>query len=159
MRTNRDFIQFLYDAFGRGDAGTVLGGFDPGIVWNEAENFRYADGNPYVGPQQVGEGIFGRIVSEWEGFTVNPETLLEDGETVVALGRYRGTFRATGRPLDAQFVHAWTVRDGRVTRFQQYTDTVQFARVAEAAAPAVAAPTAAPGMAGGSARATTVPAA
>ena len=53
MRTNRELIRALYDAFGRGDADTVLGGFDPGIVWNEAESFRYADGNPYVGPQQV----------------------------------------------------------------------------------------------------------
>ena len=159
MRPNREFIQFLYDAFGRGDAGTVLGGFDPGIVWNEAESFRYADGNPYVGPQQVAEGIFGRIVGEWEGFTVNPETLLQDGDTVVALGRYRGTFRATDRPLDAQFVHVWTVRDGRVTRFQQYTDTAQFARVTEATAPAVAAPAGTAGIPGTRAVAITVSAA
>ena len=126
MRTNRELIRALYDAFGRGDADTVLGGLDPGIVWNEAENFRYADGNPYVGPQRVAEGVFARIVGEWEGFTVGAETLLQDDDTVVALGRYRGIFRATGRALDAQFVHVWTLRDGRVTRFQQYTDTAQF---------------------------------
>ena len=158
MHTNRELVRSLYDAFGRGDAGTVLGAFDPAIVWNEAENFRYADRNPYVGPQQIAEGVFGRIVSEWESLTVNPETLLQDGDTVVALGRYRGTFGATGRPLDAQFVHVWTVRDGRVTRFQQYTDTEQFARVTEAGAPAVAAPTAAAAMPG-TRDAATVPAA
>lgn len=148
MRTNRELIESLYDAFGRGDAGTVLGGFDPEIVWNEAEHFRYADRNPYVGPQQVAEGVFGRIASEWDGFTVGPETLLQDGDTVVALGRYRGTFRSTGRPVDAQFVHVWTVRDGRVTRFQQYTDTAQFERATEPASPTVVAPTATVGLAG-----------
>jgi uncharacterized protein len=158
MPTNREFIRSLYAAFGRGDAGTVLGMFDPEIVWLEAENSPYADRNPYVGPQQVAEGAFGRIMSEWEGFTVTPETLLEDGNVVVAMGRYRGTFQATRRPLDAQFVHVWTVRDGRVTRFQQYADTAQFARVTDAAVAAVTAPTTAAGMPSTSAPAATAPA-
>ncbi|MEO6865135.1 MAG: nuclear transport factor 2 family protein [Gemmatimonadaceae bacterium] len=131
MLMNREQIQSLYEAFGRGDAGTVLGAFDPEIIWNEAENSTYADRNPYVGPQQVGEGVFGRIGAEWEGFTVTPETILQDGDVVVALGRYRGTFMATGRRLDAQFVHVWTLRGERITRFQQYTDTAQYARVTE----------------------------
>lgn len=133
MATNREIIQSLYEAFARGDAGTVLGAFDPGIVWNDAENFPYADRNPYVGPQAVAEGIFGRIMTEWDGFTVNPETLLQDGDAVVALGRYRGTFRATGRAIDAQFAHVWTLRDGRVVQFQQYVDTAQVARACDTA--------------------------
>ncbi|HEX3159005.1 MAG TPA: nuclear transport factor 2 family protein [Gemmatimonadaceae bacterium] len=133
MPSNRELIQSLYDAFGRGDAGTVLGAFHPDIVWNEAEGFVYADRNPYRGPSQVAEGVFGRLATEWEGFTVSPQTLLQDGETVVALGRYRGTFRATGRRLDAQFAHVWTVKDGRVSQFQQYTDTAQSARVTDPA--------------------------
>ena len=130
MRSSpREIIKSLYDAFARGDAATVLGMFDPGIVWNEAENIPYADRNPYIGPQQVAEGVFGRIMTEWDGFTVTPEKLLQDGDTVVAIGRYRGTFRATSQRLDAQFVHVWTLQGGRVTQFQQYADTAQFLRV------------------------------
>ncbi len=52
---------------------------------------------------------------------------------VVVLGRYRGTNKATGRPLDAQLAHVWRVRDGKAVRFQQYTDTLQAARVTGAA--------------------------
>jgi hypothetical protein len=36
---------------------------DPSIEWNEAENFIYADRNPYVGPQAVLEGVFTRLGS------------------------------------------------------------------------------------------------
>lgn len=129
MPDNRQLIESLYEAFARGDAATVLGAFHPQIVWNEAENIPYADQNPYVGPQRVGEGVFGRIMSEWDGFSVNPEKLVQDDDTVVALGRYRGTYKATRQPLDAQFVHVWTVKDGQITHFQQYADTAQFARV------------------------------
>jgi hypothetical protein len=34
-----------------------------------------------------------------------------------------------GKPLDAEVAHVWDFRDGKVVRFQQYTDTWQFAQV------------------------------
>ncbi len=37
---------------------------------------------------------------------------------------------AAGREVRAQFAHVWGVRGGRVVRFQQYTDTKQFAEAA-----------------------------
>ena len=30
-----------------------------------------------------------------------------------------------GAAIDAQFAHFWWLRDGKATRFQQYTDTAQ----------------------------------
>jgi len=122
---NVDLMKSLYDAFARGDAATVLGGMDPDIVWNEAENFPYADRNPYVGPMAVAEGVFGRIAAEWDGFSVVPGEFLDAGDTVVALGRYTGTYKSTGKTIDAQFAHVWRISGGKVTRFQQYADTAQ----------------------------------
>lgn len=127
-QTRTQLIQSIYAAFGRGDAGAVLAAFDARIVWNEAEHFVYADRNPYNGPQQVAEGVFGRIMAEWEGFTLVTQQFVEQGDVVVSTGRYRATCKATGVPVDAQFAHVWTVQNGKVTRFQQYTDTLQFAR-------------------------------
>lgn len=129
MSSNRELVQSLYDAFARGDADTVLGALHPEVDWREAESSPYADQNPYLGPQQVAEGVFERLLADFPDFTVTPEQLVADGDTVVSLGRYAGTRAATGESLDAQFVHAWTIEDGRVTRFQQYTDTAQFQQV------------------------------
>ena len=120
-------VRGLYEAFGRGDVPAVLGQMDQGIEWNEAENFIYADRNPYMGPQAVLEGVFIRLGSEWEGFTVTPEEWLDAGDRIVVLGTYSGTHKATGRQVRAQFAHIWSVREGSVVRFQQYTDTKQFA--------------------------------
>jgi uncharacterized protein len=128
-------IRELYSAFARGDAPTVLGMFHPDIVWNEAENIPYADRNPYVGPQQVAEGVFGRVLSDFDGFSVTPEQIVHDGDTVVALGRYRGTHRSTVQALNAQFAHVWTFKDGKIVRFQQYADTAQFVRIAATVIP------------------------
>ena len=124
---NVQMVQGLYDAFGRGDVLAVLGQMDQSIEWNEAENFIYADRNPYVGPQAVHEGVFMRLGSEWEGFRVTPEEWLDAGDRIVVLGTYGGTHKGTGRRVRAQFAHIWSVREGRVVRFQQYTDTKQFA--------------------------------
>jgi uncharacterized protein len=98
-------------------------------VWNEAENFPYADKNPYVGPDAIVQGIFMRLATEWDGFTVAPEEILDAGDTVVVLGRYRGSYKTTGKPQNTQMVHVWRVQDGKVAQFQQYADTLQVARV------------------------------
>ena len=127
MGQNREIVKALYEAFGKGDVPAVLGAFDPQIEWKEAENFLCADGNPYLGPQAVAEGVFQRLVSDVESFTVVPEHFVEGADAVVVEGRYRGTIKATGTAVDVQFAHVWQLRGGKVVRFQQYTDTRQWA--------------------------------
>lgn len=128
-KENVALIQGLYDAFATGDVANVLGRMSPDIVWNEAENFPYADGNPYVGPEAIAGGVFVRCATEWDGFGVEIEEILDAGETVVALGRYVGTYKATGTPMRTQMAHVWRIADGKVVRFQQYADTLQVSRV------------------------------
>ena len=122
-------IRNLYEAFAKGDVPAVLAAMSPDIVWNEAENYPYADGNPYRGPEAILAGVFARIGSEWDGFAAVPEEYIDGGDTIVVLGRYRGTYRASGRSMDAQMVHVWRLADGRITRFDQSGDTLQSARV------------------------------
>ena len=124
-------VQGIYAALEAGDVAGVVARMSPEIVWHEAENFPYADRNPYLGPEAVLTGVFARLGTEWHGFAAIPDESLDAGDAVVVLGRYRGTYEATGRPLDAQFVHIWRVEDGQAVAFQQYTDTLQAARVTE----------------------------
>jgi uncharacterized protein len=125
---NSQVIRGLYEAFAKGDIPGVLGAMAPGIVWNEAENFPYADRNPYVGPQAVLEGVFGRIGADFEGFAATPEEVLDAGDKIVALGRYTGTVKATGKAVSVQFAHVWTVTGGKAAAFQQYADTLQMTK-------------------------------
>ncbi len=129
MSQAKELIRSLYEAFGRGDAETVLGALDDQVRWSEAEGNPMADDNPYVGPERVGEGVFGRLMNDYDGFTVTPRTFVAEGGDVVVMGRYTGTRKDSGAALDAPFAHHWTVEDGRVTRFQQYTDTEQWTRL------------------------------
>ena len=120
-------IRSIYDAFEKGDVPTVLAQMHQSIEWKEAENFIYADRNPYIGPQAVLDGVFMRLGSDWESFTVTPEEWLDAGDRVAVLGTYTGTYKATGREVRAQFAHVWSLKESKVVQFQQYTDTKQFA--------------------------------
>jgi ketosteroid isomerase-like protein len=124
--SNVEIIQNLYVEFAKGDVPAVLQRFDPKIVWNEAESFPYADGNPYVGPQAVLEGVFARIGAEWEYWNLTDQTYYEvnSGEIIVT-GRYKAKNKMTSKEIDVQFVHMWTLNEGLVTKFQQYADTYQ----------------------------------
>ena len=57
------------------------------------------------------------------------QTFHDAGDSVIATGHYSGTYKATGKPIHAQFAHFWTVKDGKATSFQQYTDTLQSSQV------------------------------
>lgn len=127
--SNLAIVQGLYAAFAAGDIPTVLAGLSPDIVWNEAENYLYANGNPYQGPDAVLNGVFAPLAVEWNDMAAVPQSFHNAGDTVFVVGRYTGVYKATGRRLDPQFVHMLTLQGGKVVRFQQYTDTLQTARV------------------------------
>ena len=130
---NVALVRGIYDSFAAGDVPAVLGAMRPDMVWNEADNFPLADRNPYVGPDAIVQGVFVRLAEQWDGFAAEVDELLDAGDTVVALGHYVGTCRATGQPIRAQLAHVWRLEDGKATSFQQYTDTLQVARAAGAA--------------------------
>lgn len=119
----RAVVEAAYEAFAQGDMDRFAGLMAPDIVWNEAEGNPYADLNPYEGPEAVVSGLFSRLAAEWESITVTPREYVVDGDRVVVFGRYDEVYKATGERLDIPFVHSWTLVDGKLAGFQQYTDT------------------------------------
>lgn len=121
----------LYDMFNRGD----IAGFERGcareLVWNEAENSLNSGGNPYRGFDAVLEGVFQPTLRDFDRFECNLESLIDGGDTIVGTGRYRGTYKETGKRLSAQFCHVLHFdSQARLDRVQEYTDTLAEAEVA-----------------------------
>lgn len=124
---NVSIIDNLYKAFATGDIPTVLAGMDANIVWNEAEGNSYADGNPYIGPDAVLNGVFARLGADNEFFKLKDIELHEmSNNQVLATLRYDGKFK-NGKAYNAQVAHLWTLKDGKVVAFQQYVDTKKLA--------------------------------
>jgi ketosteroid isomerase-like protein len=117
-------VRALYDAFAKGDMPAALATMAPDIVWTEADNYPYADRNPYIGPEAVLHGVFARIGADWENFTAVSDELIDAGDTIVSLGHYGGVYKATGKTQRVQFAHVFRVKDGKIAGFQQYADTL-----------------------------------
>jgi uncharacterized protein len=120
--SNLNSVKKVYEAFAKGDIPSVLGFLTSEIAWTEAEGFPY--GGTYNGPRAVLEGVFMRLGSEWKGFAAVPDEFIDGGDTIVALGKYSGTYKSTGKSFQANFAHVWKVQDGKATRFTQYVDTL-----------------------------------
>lgn len=123
---NVELLKNLYGAFGRGDIPAVLDAMSPDINWHEAESNPYMpSGEAWVGPEAVLNNLFMKLGAEWDGFAVHPKSFYGAGDSVIVEARYTGTFKATGKSMDAQVCHVWDVKDGKVARFQQYVDTAK----------------------------------
>ncbi len=125
----KEIVASLYEAFGQGDLPTVLGMLDPSISWHEAEGNPYQPtGDGWIGPDAVVSNLFEKLGEDWSEFVVNPSLYHDSGSVVTVEGRYNGN-HSSGKNLNAQFCHVWTLRDGKVIKFQQYTDTAQTQKV------------------------------
>jgi ketosteroid isomerase-like protein len=124
MSTNKEIVESVYASFATGDVPAVLALMHPEIEWNEAEGFPLHDGT-FVGPQAVVDGVFMRLGEIGDEFSAVPETIVADGDTVVAIGAYTWKHKTTGDPAEVKMVHVWTVDDGKLTGFQQHVDTVR----------------------------------
>ena len=130
MSTHLDLVRSAYEAFAVGDIPAVLELLSPEIHWTEAEGGPY--GGVSIGRDAVLENVFMKLGSEWDGFAAIPAEFIADGATVVALGEYSGTYKATGKSFRAPFAHVWKFTNGKAATFQQYTDTAVHQRPLQA---------------------------
>lgn len=129
-RQNVQAVSRLYDAFNTGDLEAFERGVSKDLVWNQADSSPYASGNPHRGYEQVRDGVFAPTMRDFDQFHCDLEQLLDAGDFIVGSGRYRGRSTATGKQLSAQFCHLLHLDDeGKLDRFQQYTDTLHQAEV------------------------------
>jgi ketosteroid isomerase-like protein len=109
----------LYDAFAAGDANT-LAELIGDTHWVEASGGPY--GGIYRGLGEVAENVFGPIGRDVRNFTAVPDEILPVGDDrAIGLGYYRGETGAG--VLETRFAHIATVDRGRITHFEQFTDT------------------------------------
>jgi ketosteroid isomerase-like protein len=124
MTTPVEVVRHFYDALGRGDVPAVLALLDAQVEWTEAEGFPYYGGT-WHGPQAVLDNLLVPLSADWEGFSARPHEFIATGNRVVSIGTYSSTFKKTGRSLSAAFAHVWTVRDGKLAKFDMHTDTAK----------------------------------
>ncbi|MET9400772.1 nuclear transport factor 2 family protein [Kitasatospora sp. NPDC002965] len=116
-----DVVRRQYLASARGDLAALRATLAEDVEWTEMAGFPLA--GTYRTPKGVTSGVMERLAADWEGWTAHDDRYVVDGENVVVLARYTAVHRMTRRSLAIRVAHHFTVRGGRIVRFEQFTDT------------------------------------
>ena len=125
-----DTVKGVYDAFTRGDLASVIEvwGDEATLEWFGAEEIPYA--GTWHGKDGAEEWL--TLVTETIEFhTFDPREFYQQGDTVVVLGYEKGTFRASGRTYEQQWIQFWKIQNGSVVRYRQFGDTLAVAKALE----------------------------
>jgi len=121
---NTKVVQDAYAAFGRGDIATLLGYMAEDIQWQPV--IGTAPHVPFSGARtgkaQV-EEFFQRVAAAEDFQQFEPREFVAQGDKVVAIGHYRAVTKPTGKSFASDFAMVFTLRDGKIARFQEFTDS------------------------------------
>jgi ketosteroid isomerase-like protein len=119
-------VRAAYDAFNRQDIPAVLATYDEAIEWTEGGGGR-APAGTFRGPEAVASKVFATVPAMFDDFRATPEQFIDAGEHVVVIGRFQGKAKS-GAKLDAPFVHVQRMRNGKITKFENYVDASAWAK-------------------------------
>lgn len=116
-------VKRLYAALGEGDKATIEGLLTPDFVGHGTEGLPMGLGGTYRGAREMIDKFWWRIGA---AFAARPEAVAYEAlgdRGLQVRGAYRGTNRATGRTLDAEFVHILEFDDDKISVLRQITDS------------------------------------
>ncbi len=122
-RENVQLVRQIYEALGRGDAPAVLEMLADDVDWWIHAPSTLPFGGRRRGQEQVGQ-FFAALAehAEVDEFGTEGE-FIAAGDQVVILGHERMRAKSTGGAWETEWVHVWTVREGKVAQFQEFADT------------------------------------
>jgi 2-(1,2-epoxy-1,2-dihydrophenyl)acetyl-CoA isomerase len=123
-------VRELYAAMAAHDGRAIRAALHPEFVGEVTDGMPLGAGGVHAGPDAMLAEVWGPVFVHFD-VAVEPQECLPAGpDAAVVIGRYRGSGRATGTRLDAAFAHVFELRDGRVARLRQFTDSAAWRRAA-----------------------------
>ncbi|MDP3551089.1 MAG: alpha/beta fold hydrolase [Novosphingobium sp.] len=126
MGENIALIERYFAAFGAGDINTALDCVHPDAIW-------HVDGDPAVVTVGIIQGHdavrrwLERFPTGFRPLAFSVDRLIGEGGEVIALGRFRHRVQPTDAIVDSDYAIRFTIRDGRIARYQIFEDSLLIA--------------------------------
>lgn len=117
----RDVVRRQYIASAAGDLAALRDTLADDVEWTETAGFPL--GGTYRTPHGVTSNVMEKLAADWDDWIAHDDTYVVDGEDVVVLARYSAANKATGKPINVRVAHHFTVRGGKIVRFEQFVDS------------------------------------
>jgi uncharacterized protein len=124
MASNIQATKKGYESFQRGDIpGLMRDLIDDSCTWvipGPKDKLPWA--GTFRGKQEI-LNFFAQVAENLEFSEFGPHQMIEQGDTVVALGTATGRAKKTGKTVKNEWAHVFKYKQGKVVLFQEYTDT------------------------------------
>ena len=111
-----------YADFQRGDIAAILAALDDNIQWTTVEMAEMPGTGAVKGKDRVA-AFFKTIAETWNFQAFEPQEYIASGDQLVVRGTYTPRSIKTGQTVTVEWAMAWRFRNGKVTHFQEYTDS------------------------------------
>ena len=119
---NTAVAQQGYNNFKTGDIRALLAQMADDVVWQLPE----VKGVRLSGTRRGLDGVadfFATLAQYQEVIAFETREFIAQHNQVVCLGHYKWRVKETGRDFESDFVHIFTVRNGKIAAFREHFDT------------------------------------
>jgi ketosteroid isomerase-like protein len=129
MSENTKIVQAVGDAYFRGDEKAMLEFVDRDVVVTQFAD--QPDARPYHGHEGMLRAIT-EWVDTWDDYAIEFRSVRELGNEVLFSLHQRGRGKASGIELEADVFFVYSVRDGKVVRWQMFPSEAEALEAAQA---------------------------
>lgn len=123
--TNLQIVKNIYAGFAAGDMETILKDMSETIVWTHPGNPNQI---PFAGKFEGKAGVSRFFEIAFEQIDVleqNIKSLIDGGDKVIVLGYEHMRVKNTGREYKSNWIHMYTLADGKIVGFEEFIDTAE----------------------------------
>jgi ketosteroid isomerase-like protein len=121
-QANIDLVKQCYDAYSKGDIQRLLGCIAQDVDWE----LPFVEAVPFSGRRhgldQVAE-FFRQMDQLQEAREMQPRDFIANGDRVIVMGHYEWIVKSTGAQYGGDFSHVFTIANGKIVNFKEYTDS------------------------------------
>lgn len=119
---NKQLVMEGYRLFQSGDIRSLMERYHDDAEWIGPESEFVPFAGRFHGKAGIAE-FFTKLDANAQALRFEPQQVIAEGDKVVVTGEATWLAKPTGRSYDSPWVHVFTIRDGKVARFQSYLDT------------------------------------
>jgi ketosteroid isomerase-like protein len=119
---NIKLVQQCYQNFKSGNIPALLDLLDDSVEWQLPDLKGVAVSGKRRGRKEVAN-FFTTLAQTQETLSFEPREFVAQGDKVVGLGHYSFRVKATGQAFESDWAQVFTIKNGKIARFQEYADS------------------------------------
>lgn len=122
IKANKQLIMKAYQLYKANDIKSLLALFRDDIEWSAPELDYVPFSGSFHGKDQVAQ-FFKKLEEAQDVVRFEPKLFTAEEDRVIVSGTASWQVKASGRTYDDPWIHAFTVRDGKIASFRDYDNT------------------------------------